>query len=147
MEISTVDLSSLKPVASGVSVDLKKYHNTQVKIEKIEIIQVPSGFTPKDASGKNIPQWVVRVMSPILETIGEGESKVEFRASELFNLSQDKEGKLLGYPTNKDSNLVKFMKDTGAKKPDEIVGKTATVKFYEKDVGEGQTRGYLKFKY
>jgi len=146
-EQTKIDISSLKPMKSGEPVDLKRFHNTQVVIENADAMQVPSGFTPKDASGKNIPQWVLKVSSPVLLSVGDGESKIEFRASELFNLTQDKEGKLLGYPTNKDSNLVKFMKDLGAASPGELKGKKAFVKFYEKDVGEGQTRGYLKFKY
>lgn len=150
MENSTqtkIDVSSLKPMKSGEPVDLKRFHNTQIDIETIEVIQVPSQFTPKGADGKNLQQWVLKVSSPVLLSVGEGESKIEFRASELFNLTQDKEGKLLGYPTNKDSNLVKFMKDVGAASPPELVGKKVTVKHYEKDVGEGQTRGFLKFKY
>lgn len=144
---TTIDIASLKPVKSGDIPDLRKFHNTQIKIDKIEVIQVASTFTPKGPDGKNLLQWVLRVMSPPLATIGEGENKFDIRASELFNLSQDKEGKLTGFPTNKDSNLVKFMKDVGATHPNDLIGKTATVKFFEKDVGDGQTRGYLKFKY
>ena len=142
------DLSSLQPVKSGETVDLRKFHNSQIEIEKAEVIQVSSMYTPKGPDGlKKIPQWVLKVSSPVLLTIGEGDSKIEFRASELFNLSQDKDGKLLGYPTNKDSNLVKFMKDIGAEKPEEIIGKKATIKHYEKEVSDGITRGYLKYKY
>jgi len=149
VEVNAVitDLSSLKPVKSGEPVDLRKFHNTPVTIEHVEAIQVPSSFTPKGPDGKNLPQWVAKVVSPVLLTVGEGDSKIEFRASELFNLSQDKDGKLMGFPTNKDSNLVKFMKDVGATHPNELVGKKATIKFYEKEVGDGMTRGYLKFKY
>jgi hypothetical protein len=145
-----IDLASLKPMKSGSGIDvteLKKFHNNQVKIEQYDIIQVPSGFTPVGPDGKKLLQWVVRFFSQTLMTVGEGDVKTEIKASELFNLNQDKEGKLTGYPTNKDSNLVKFMKDVGANTPAEVIGKTATVKFYEKDVGEGQVRGYLKFKY
>ena len=142
-----IDINTLKACKSGEPVDLKKFHNTQVPIDKLEVLQVPSSFTPKGADGKNIPQWVVKISSPILLTIGEDESKIELRASELFNLTQDKEGKLLGYPTNKDSNLVKFMKDSGASEPNQLIGKKVTVKHYEREMGDGQTRGYLKFKY
>jgi len=141
------DLSSLKPVNSE-QVDLKKFHNSQVEIVKADILQVPSTFTTKDLNGKNLPQWVLKISSPVLTTLGEGEDKIEFRASELFNLSQDKKGNLIGYPTNKDSNLVKFMKDIGARTPEEILGKKATIKHYEKESSQdGQKRGYLKFKY
>jgi len=141
------DLSSLKPVNGGEQVDLKRFHNSQVEIVKADILQVPSTFTTKDLNGKNLPQWVLKISSPVLTTLGEGEDKIEFRASELFNLSQDKKGNLIGYPTNKDSNLVKFMKDLGARTPEEILGKKATIKHYEKESQDGQKRGYLKFKY
>jgi hypothetical protein len=146
-EQTKIDIASLKPMKSGEPVDLKKFHNTPVDIEKVEVMQVPSQFTPKGPDGKNISQWVLKVSSPILLSVGEGDTKIEFRASELFNLTQDKDGKLLGYPTNKDSNLVKFMKDAGASNPNELIGKKVTVKHYEKDIGEGQTRGFLKFKF
>jgi hypothetical protein len=143
-----VDLSTLQPVKSGEPVDLKQFHNTQVILEKAEVIQVNSQYTPKTPDGKNLKQWILKVMSPVLLTIGDGESKIEFRASELFNLSQDnKTGALLGFPMNKDANLTKFMKDIGATSPNEIIGKKATVKHYEKETEGGQTRGYLKFKY
>ena len=145
-ENTSIDIAALKPVKSGDIPDLNKYHNTQVKIDKIEVVQVKSDYTPMGPDGKHLKQWVLRVYGPIITSIGEGEKKFDIRPSELFNLSQDKDGKLLGFPTNKDSNLLKFMKDIGASHPNEFVGKTVTVKFYEKEF-EGQTRGYLKFKY
>ena len=144
---NVIDITTLKPMKSGEPIDLRKFHNTQVEIEKAEAMQVPSSFTPKGPDGKNLPQWVLKVTTPVLLTVGEGESKMEFRASELFNLTQDKNGKLMGYPTNKDSNLVKFMKDVAAANPAELKGKKVTIKFYEKEVSDGMTRGYLKFKY
>jgi hypothetical protein len=142
-----IDISSLKPVKSGEPIDLKRFHNTQVEISEMKVLQVNSSFTQKGPDGQNLKQWVLKVSSPVLLTVGEGDTKIEIRASELFNLSQDKEGKLTGYPQNKDSNLVKFMKDVGATTLEDLKGKKATVKHYEKDIGEGQTRGYLKFKY
>jgi len=146
-ENKTIDLDSLQPVKSGDGVDLKKFHNTTTVVEKIEMVQTKSNFTAKDANGNPIPQWCLKISSPVLTTVGEGEQKFDIRASELFNLSQDKNGKLLGYPTNKDSNLVKFMKDIGANHPKEIIGKTVFIKAHEKDSGEGQIRTFLKFKY
>jgi len=145
--IQKIDIAGLKPIKSGEPVDLKKFHNTQVELETLDVIQVDSNYTPLGTDGKHIKQWVLKISSPTLLSIGEGESKIDFKASELFNLIQDKEGKLLGYPLNKDSNLVKFMKDVSAATPQELKGKKATIKHYEKDTGDGQTRGYLKFKY
>src|SRR6056297_1525938 len=136
-----VSLSDLQSVESGSSVDLNKFHKTGAEIEGVDIIQVPSTYTK---SGK---QWVLKVYSKVLETIEkEDGTKVDFRASELFNLIQDKEGKLKGYPESQDSNLKKFMADLRIEKPDQIVGKKATIKAYDKEV-EGKPKTYLKFMY
>ena len=160
MEEQQVNLSEIKAVEGGVSIDLNKYDKKSVKIEKVEAIQVPSKFTrlideTKPELGR-IKAWSLKVQSEILETIGEGEDKVDFRASELFNLVQDKDGNLKGFPTGEGSNLMKFMKDLKIKEPeklkdlqevsDAIVGKEILIKSYDKDV-EGNNRTYLKFRY
>jgi len=134
-----MEVKDLKPVAS-ISVDLTKHHKKETEIESAKIVQVPSNFAECGT------QWVLKVQSVVLEEIGEGDEKIEFRASELFNLAQDKQGKLTGYPDSKDSNLVKFMKDMNVEHPDELKGKKATIKAYEKGV-EGNTKTYLKFLY
>jgi len=143
--MSETKLEDLKPVKSE-GVNLKQFHNQQVEIAKIEIIQVPSKFTVKDKQGNHLLQWVLRVSSPVLTAIGEGDTKIEFRASELFNLIQDDEGKLIGYPESPDSNLMKFAADIGVKTPQEFIGKKATIKAYDKTI-DGKIRTYLKFKY
>lgn len=140
-----MELSDLKPIKSE-SIDLKQFHNRQVPVDKCEIVQVKSKYTPKDEKGEHILQWVLKISSPVLIAIGEGDEKIEFRASELFNLIQDEKGNLIGYPESKDSNLMRFMTDIGAKKPEEILGRTATIKAYDKETEDG-TRTYLKFKY
>jgi hypothetical protein len=130
-------LTDLKPVQGGSeSVDLEQFDKKEVEIEYVEIQQVPSQYTETKTA------WVLLVKSKVLATIGDGEDKIEFRASELFNLMQDKEGNLLGYPEAEGSNLAKFMKDIKAKSPAEIVGKKALIKSYPK--GE---KTYLKFRY
>lgn len=150
-QVKQTSLSDLKAVKSE-QLDLKQFHNKSVIIEIAEVVQVPSKFTPLVAGSQteHIPQWVLRVKSGILATIGEGEEAIEFRASEIFNLVQDEKGDLTGYPEHEQSNLAKFMKDINAKKPEEILGKSATVKSYDKNTivdGKPVTRTYLKFKY
>jgi len=136
-----MNLSDLKPVQGNSSVDLQKFHKTEAEIESAEIIQVNSSYTDCET------QWVLKVSSvPLTEVEKEDGTKVEFRASELFNLAQDKNGNLSGYPESPDSNIKKFMKDIKAEKPDEIIGKKATVKAYDKE-SNGQTKTYLKFLY
>ncbi len=146
-----MSLSELKPIKSE-GLDLKQFHNKQVKIERVSIIQVPSTFTPLVIGSvtEHLPQWVLKVESEVVASIGEGEEKIEFRASELLNLVQDDNGVLKGYPDNDKSNFTKFMKDIGATNPSEIVGKTATVKAYDKKQvvdSKEQIRTYLKFKF
>ena len=132
-----MNLNDLKPVQGGSeSVDLEQFDKKECTIESAEIEQVKSDYTPSKK------QWVLKIKSNVLAAIGEGDDKIEFRASELFNLMQDEEGKLIGYPEAEGYNLSKFMKDIKAKTPGEILGKKALIKSYLK--GE---RTYLKFRY
>ena len=106
-----VDLTSVKGIESE-GIDLEKFHKTDVKIESVEVIKVPSNYTSLiEGTEEHQKQWVLKVASGVLESIGEGEKKIEFRASELFNLIQDEQGKLTGFPTGDKSNLGKFAKD------------------------------------
>ena len=130
-----MDVGDLEGV-EGTSVDLEQFDKKEVELEKAEIIQVPSEYT------ETKKQWVLKVASVVLVSLGEGDDKIDFRASELFNLVQDKEGKLKGYPEAEGSNLYKFMKDLKAEKPNELIGKKALVKSYLK-----KDRTYLKFRY
>jgi hypothetical protein len=132
INVEPVSLVDLKPVESGRSIDLNQYDKQQVKIEKAEVINVKSEYSTKKT------QWVLRVSSEVLTKLED----IEFRASALFNLIQDEDGNLKGYPTSEDSNLVKFMKDIKAKDPKEIVGKNALIKSYDKN---GKT--FLTFRY
>lgn len=146
-----MSLSDLKPIkAEGL--DLKQFNNKRVKIERASVINVPATFTAlvKGSATEHLPQWVLKVESDIVATIGEGDDKIEFRASELFNLIQDDSGILKGYPENDKANLVKFMRDINAKNPAEIVGKDSIIKAYDKKQlvdGKEFIRTYLKFKY
>lgn len=152
MEVQKVmDLNALKPVKSEV-IDLRQYNNRQVKIESAKIIQVRSDYTPliEGSETEHIPQWVLKVESEAIASMGEGDEKIDFRASEFFNLVQDDKGNLKGYPDNERSNLTQFMKDIGAKSPDEIIGKSAIVKAYDKETETAsgkRVRTFLKFKY
>ena len=134
-ETEQISLSDLKPV-EGKSVDLKQYDKKETTIEMAEIVKVKSDYT------KCKTQWVLKVSSVVLEKIEVDDRVIEFRASELFNLIQDDEGKLEGYPEAEGSNLQQFMKDINATKPDEIIGKKVLIKSYEKN-----EKTYLKFRY
>jgi hypothetical protein len=154
-----IDLSAIKGVESE-SIDLEKWHKKTTTIENVELVQVPSAYTPLiEGTEEHQKQWVLKVSSEVLESYGEGEDKIEFRASELFNLVQNKSGGLTGFSKGEKSNLMKFCKDLRIKVDeienlqqliDKIKGKKATIKAYDKEFeADGKTfsRTYLKFLY
>jgi len=151
------DLSKIKPVEGGISVDLEKYHKKDTKIDLVQVIQVPSNYTELiPNTEQHYMQWVLKVSGEILETIGEGEDKIEFRASELFNLVQNNKGELTGFPTGEKANLMIFMKDLGIESPEKLESlqkvkealkeKSAQITSYKKEQN-GKTKTYLKFRY
>ena len=146
-----INLEDIKPV-EGVSVDLNKYDKKEVTIENAEVMQVKSKFVET----KEGLQWVLKISSKVLEEFGEGDDLIQFRASELFNLIQDEDGNLKGFPTGEASNLMQFLMDLKIDQPqgleslravvDAVVGAKTLVKSYDKDV-DGNKRTYLKFRY
>ena len=145
-----VDLTGVKPLESQ-GVDSWSYDKKEVLIDDAIVMKVNSKYNELGY------QWVLKVQSEVLETLKrEGEEDIDFRASELFNLIQDKKGKLIGFPTGDGSNLAKFLKDIGIRDLsifsnlkeiiEAVKGKKALVKAYDKDY-QGNTRTYLKFRY
>ena len=153
-----LDFEKIKGFESE-GVDLNKFDKQSVKIEKVEVTQVLSNFTDFDELGNHLKQWILKVSSGVLETLGEGDKKIEFRASELLNLMQNEQGNLTGFPTGNKSNLGKFLKDLKIDSKDlnlkqliaQINGKSVIIKAYDKEVvgtdGRTNKRTYLKFRY
>ena len=142
-----VNLDEIKPIET-ISIDLKKHDKKEVLLERADVLKVKSNYS------KTGFQWVLKISSEVVETLGENDDKVEFRATELFNLIQDENGNLTGFPTGNSTNLYKFAKDIGVdinvKHLGEFIvsihGKKALIKAYEKE-SEGKTKTYLKFRY
>lgn len=156
VKMDAQDLDKIGPKAS-VSVDLAKYDKTVTTIEKAEAIQVSSTFTPLiPNTQQHYMQWVLKISSVCLESIREGEDKIEFRATEMFNLTQDEKGALTGFPTGDGAKLMKFLKDLKIPSPDhlkslrEVVdavkGKQVIIKA-ETKIKDGRTNTYLRFRY
>ena len=154
-----LDLTQVKGVESA-GIDLEKYHKQSTKIVKVDVVQVNSKFTPLiEGTTEHQKQWVLKLSSDVLESIGEGEDKIDFRASELFNLIQNEKGDIIGFPKGEKSNLGKLCKDLRIdldkvdnlqQLVDAFKDKNVTIKAYNKDVvfdGNTQTRTYLKFLY
>ena len=155
---SELNLEKIKGFESE-GVDLNKFDKISAKIDKVEVTQVLSNFTNIDATGLHLKQWCLKVSSEVLETLGEGDKKIEFRASELYNLIQDENGSITGFPTGNKSNLGKFLKDLKVDPKElnlkqlveQIKGKSVIIKAYDKDAvgtdGRTNKRTYLKFRY
>lgn len=145
-----IDLDNVKPVESA-GVDLKKHDKKETVIENAIVIQVPTTFNDL---GK---QWVLKVEGNVVETLDRTEGKIEFRASELFNLIQNDKGELVGFPTGEGSNLMKFLKDIGVEHAEKMAGlgeivramkgHKSLIKAYSKKSTEGQERTFLRFRY
>jgi hypothetical protein len=150
------DLETIGPIQS-TTVDLTKYDKQVTKIEKAEVTQLPSQFTPLiPGTQQHYMQWVLKVSSVVLESIREGEDKIEFRATEVFNLVQDEKGNLKGFPTGEGAKLMKFLKDLKVPSPDhlkslkeviEAVKDKQTVIKTETKEKDGRTNTYLRFRY
>jgi hypothetical protein len=160
MSEQQLDLSQIKGVEGGEGVDLDKYHKKNAKIEVVEVMQVPSEYTDLiEGTQEHHKQWILKVSSEVLESMGEGVDKIDFRASELFNLIQNHKGELTGFPKGEKSNLGRFCRDLKInvlevknlqELIDKLKGKEATIKSYEREYtkdGRKQTRTYLKFLY
>ena len=158
-KIGVDDLANIGPMKNeGSKVDIESFDKMEVTIVNAEVTQVPSNYTPfiKDNLGNDTEihqkQWVLKVVSNPVETIETDNGKIEFKASEIFNLIQDDKGNLKGFPTGEGSNLRKFMDDLKIENIDklenlkqviqQIVGRKALVKTYKK--GDNT---YMKFRY
>ena len=148
------DLDKIKG-EEGQGIDLAKYDKEKALIDTVIVKQVKSEYTEELEDGTKPLQWVLQVSTEVLETLGSGDDAIDFRASELFNLMQDKEGTLTGFPIGEKSNLGKFMRGLKITGFEEISltqlikvikGKQVLIKAYEKMKGD-QKRTYLKFLY
>lgn len=151
MEEIQVDLDKVGGIETQ-SVDLSKFDKKEIEIESAIVSRVHSNYvdTPEKL------QYVLKVSSKVVTSAGEGEEKVDFRASELFNLVQDEKGVLQGFPKGEGSNLMRFLKDLHVENPEKlktlkeviasIVGKKTLIKTQEK-IKEGKKQIFLRFRY
>jgi hypothetical protein len=100
-------------------VEIEKYDNTQHLGKKAKIEKISKHMTDKF----NKKSYYIKVVTEKLDTL-DNEDKTEIRASKIFSLQKDKEGKL-GWSEN--SKLARFMKSIGASTEQEIVGKEVTI--------------------
>ncbi|KKN69630.1 hypothetical protein LCGC14_0439330 [marine sediment metagenome] len=130
-----VDPSSLPEVESQRKdlTDYEKHRLNKAKIESMEIIRIPSKY----AKAEDGMVHVLRVIGEVVEVVEVEDNeknitKIEIRPTELFNLIEDENGDLEGYPKAEDSNWGKLKKAVGGiTNPKEIIGKELPMKIVE----------------
>lgn len=133
-----MSIDELKEIQVTEPIDLSEYEGQETSIEQVVVEWVTSKY---HESGKT---KVLKVLSEPVTTVEIEGKKAEIRASELFNLKQDKEG-FWGYSSSPSSHLQQFMKKLGVTKPSELVGKKVKMKLRVKENKEGQDLHFLGF--
>jgi hypothetical protein len=96
--------------------------------------------TPYDEAGKyhekeRFDTKVLKVLTAVVTTIQDKEGKdVDIRASELFNLKKDENGKY-GISTSEKAKIRKFMKRQKVSTVKDLIGTSVLVKKYETNDG------------
>ena len=122
--------------------NLEEFAGKRAKIEKVSVIDAETSY---DESGNFVEglKRKVKVLKAETEALTtfekDGETKT-VRASELFNMVQDKETKEWGLSTSDNSKYRKFIKNMKCNELKDLIGKEVTVKSVER---KGST--YLGF--
>lgn len=106
----TVDLKETGEIELP-TIDVSKYIGDKAKIELVTEHKGEFGY-------------YVKVQSEIVDTIEGGKTPIELRASRIFGLQEDKDGKI-GW--GKGTKLGVYLKKMGAKHYKDLVGKEITV--------------------
>ena len=130
-------VNSLRPTESE-PLDLSAYEGKRVKLENIEIIEVPTSYSD---TGK---QKVLRVESEAVTTVKDrtGAEK-PVRASELFNLTEDN-GRI-GWSKNEKAKLQRFLNKVKVDHPSQLQGKEAIIRLREKTNSDDSKTTFLGF--
>lgn len=124
------DISKLKPLESK-GVDLTEFEGARVKIAELKIVEVPSQYTDSKK------QDCLKVISEAVTEIPLDDGNIEVRATELFNLTRDKETNELGWSKADNASLNKFLKKMKCNSPEDLIGKLVTIK--TRTTKEGKT--------
>ena len=140
--MSVKDLKGFEP--EGVEFD--EFEGQKKVIEKVEMIDVKSDY---DESGKYVKNLqrdvkVLKVESEVVTTLENREGEeIEIRASELFNLKLKED--VWGWSKSKKGGLKKFLAKIKVDSPNELEGKTVTLRVRSKEMEDGTTREFLGF--
>lgn len=121
---------------SSASFDLGKFEGRKVRIEKMDVIDMPSQYDPS-GSGK-----VLKIETEAVTSITNMDGQpVEIRASELFNVLKNKKGEI-GWSTDSRAKLHKFLVKMKANHPTKLLGREVTVRIRANNEGQ-QFLGFI----
>jgi hypothetical protein len=127
LKFEEVNLNDIKPVEAKPTFDAKQYDGARVKIAEIKQLWQDSHYI----NGTYDPNMTekhpfIEVTTEVVDTVGEGEKKIEVRAKARFSLQQDEKGNLIisKHPKGK---LWKFMRKMGVDKLENLKGKMVTL--------------------
>ena len=116
-----------------MSIDVDKYLGRRTRIEKEEVIRVPSIYGPNGGrlpEGQTVMVPVLKISTEPLEVIQlpDGSTK-EIRASELFNLKEKVVNgqKIIGFSEHPRNKLFQFLKKMKVNDPKQLIGLYVTI--------------------
>ena len=132
-EIEEISIDDLPNVEVGPEIDLSEYQGQKITVNEVKVISVK---IPYDNNGtyhekKRFDSKVLKVMTEVVTTIETKDNKeVKIRASELFNLKKNEEGKF-GLSNSKKAKIRMFMKLQNVEDLKSLIGTSVTIKTYE----------------
>ncbi len=131
-------VQDLKEIEVG-GIDLSEFEGNLVTIQKLETKTVKTVYHESGTAE------ALLVESEPVTTVATDDGDVDIRASELFNLKCDEDGKAVGYSSSPKSKLQKFMKRQKVSSPKELVGTQVRLRIREKTNADGTTAEFLGF--
>jgi len=98
------------------TLDVRPYVGREVKIASVTTLETQ--FVDERL---NKPKYSLRVVTEIVDTIGEGDNAIELTASNLYPLYWDATGENLGWAEQ--TKTGQFLKKMRVKNPGELIGK------------------------
>lgn len=131
--IENIDISTIEAVSAPKEdlIDFDSYKFKPIKIEKVEVIRMPSKF----AKAEDGMQHKIKLISEVVETVVVNDKPVEIRASTLLNCVEDADGKFLGLSDNEKSQWNSLKKALKIQKIADAVGKELPMEVNESKTG------------
>ena len=147
IEMVDVDPNELNEVERKrePDVDLGQFRLKMAKIEAVETVRMNSPY----AKSKDGKMYKLKVIGETVHTLEkEGQDDINFRPSELLDLEEDDEGKLIGLPVNgegkKPSKWQSFKNALNIEKPRDAIGKELPMRINHNSKTD---KDYLGFMY